>query len=273
MRIVGWNIRAGGGRRVAALAAQIARWTPDVVALSEFRGTPPSAHAGARARRPGSHASATHGRSAGACEREQPPGGLALAAPPHPATVTRRASRAVAARGRRGAAPVRARRHARAQPRHRSEVGASSTPSLKVAQRWQRGPGALFLGDTNSGRPVLDEEVPGLQRARGRLDRRASIARDWCDAFRHLRGEERAYTWYSPNGGNGFRIDQAFLNPALLGRLTAVRYEWGRRRAGTARTSDPFRSRRVARRSGGSLARVSCATRTRGPATSATPSP
>src|SRR5262245_40922504 len=42
MRIVSWNIRAGGGLRTAAIADQLARWAPDVVALSEFRGTPPS---------------------------------------------------------------------------------------------------------------------------------------------------------------------------------------------------------------------------------------
>src|SRR5262244_2625970 len=42
MRIVAWNIRAGGGARTASIARQLGRWTPDVVALCEFRGTPPS---------------------------------------------------------------------------------------------------------------------------------------------------------------------------------------------------------------------------------------
>ena len=42
MRIVSWNIRAGGGSRTWAIADQLARWSPDVVALSEFRATPPS---------------------------------------------------------------------------------------------------------------------------------------------------------------------------------------------------------------------------------------
>src|SRR4029077_19232757 len=42
MRIVSWNIRAGGGSRTVAIADQLARWSPDVVALSEFRATPPS---------------------------------------------------------------------------------------------------------------------------------------------------------------------------------------------------------------------------------------
>jgi hypothetical protein len=42
MRVVFWNIRAGGGVRVGRIAAQLERWTPDVVALCEFRATPPS---------------------------------------------------------------------------------------------------------------------------------------------------------------------------------------------------------------------------------------
>ncbi|MGH7335486.1 MAG: endonuclease/exonuclease/phosphatase family protein, partial [Candidatus Rokuibacteriota bacterium] len=39
VRIVAWNIRAGGGQRAEAIARQLRRWVPDVVALSEFRGT------------------------------------------------------------------------------------------------------------------------------------------------------------------------------------------------------------------------------------------
>ncbi len=42
MRIVSWNIRAGGGRRLRDIADQLERWQPDVVAPSEFRGTAPS---------------------------------------------------------------------------------------------------------------------------------------------------------------------------------------------------------------------------------------
>src|SRR5256884_1118273 len=48
MRVVAWNIRAGGGVRADAIARQLARWQPDVVALSEFRATPPSARLAAR---------------------------------------------------------------------------------------------------------------------------------------------------------------------------------------------------------------------------------
>jgi len=42
MRIVSWNIRAGGGTRVGSIARQLEGWAPDIVALCEFRATPPS---------------------------------------------------------------------------------------------------------------------------------------------------------------------------------------------------------------------------------------
>ncbi len=49
----------------------------------------------------------------------------------------------------------------------------------------------------------------------------------WKDAFRLLHAEKRDYTWYSPNGRNGFRLDQAFLHPALHSRLIKFDYVWG----------------------------------------------
>jgi len=103
---------------------------------------------------------------------------------------------------------------------------------LTCARRWRRGP-ALFVGDTNSGRRGIDEESPGFNvREEGWID--ALAACGWRDAFRHLRAEQRAYTWYSPNGRNGFRIDQAFVNAALLAHLEDAAYVWGR----------PWRARR-----------------------------
>ena len=96
---------------------------------------------------------------------------------------------------------------------------------LACARGWRRGP-ALFVGDTNSGRRGLDEERPVFSvREEGWID--ALDGCGWRDAFRHLRPDTRAYTWYSPNGRNGFRIDQAFVNAALLAHLKDAAYVWG----------------------------------------------
>jgi exonuclease III len=60
----------------------------------------------------------------------------------------------------------------------------------------------------------------------------------WCDAYRRLHGPARAYTWYSPNGGNGFRIDQALVNAELTPRIEAMRYDWAVRRGRAGSPSD-----------------------------------
>jgi exonuclease III len=223
MRIVAWNIRAGGGRRVGRIARQLGRWAPDVVALSEYRATPPS---GSLARSLAQHGLAHQVTTADT----RAPGRNALLV----------AARWPLRRVRLGAAP-----------RDRSRwlvtlvdspvplvLGAMHVPNrvtglkypfldavLACAQRWRRGP-ALFVGDTNSGRRSIDEESAGFNaREEGWID--ALAACGWHDAFRHLRAEARVYTWYSPNGRNGFRIDQAFVNAALLAHLKDAAYLWG----------------------------------------------
>lgn len=227
MRIVAWNIRAGGGGRCQAIAGQLLRWAPDVVALSEFRATAPScALAAALAAGGLVHQHTTANRR-------------------HPRTN----ALLLAARW-----PLR-RLHLRGEPREPCRwaavtidtwpplvLGAMHVPNrmsgrkypyldavLACARRWRLGP-ALLIGDTNSGRRGIDEQVPAFNaREEEWVDALAGCG--WQDGFRHLRADVRAYTWYSPNGGNGFRIDQAFVNAALLARVRAVAYVWG----GTAR--------------------------------------
>jgi exonuclease III len=96
---------------------------------------------------------------------------------------------------------------------------------LGVAHTWRQGP-ALLVGDTNSGLIDLDEEVPAFNTEEDGWIRGLEAA-GWTDAFRFVRGSERAYTWYSPNGGHGFRIDQAFVNRPLQPRLRSARHVWG----------------------------------------------
>ena len=223
MRVVAWNIRAGGGVRAIRIARQIARWAPDVVVLSEFRATPPScALAGALAAGGWPYQLTT--------ADARGPGVNALLV----------AARWPLRRIRLRSAPVETHRWlvAGVEAPLPLVVGAMHVPNrvsgrkypfldavLACARGWQRGP-ALLVGDTNSGRRGLDEEVPVFSaREEGWIDGLAACG--WRDAFRHLRAEERMYTWYSPNGGNGFRIDQAFVNAPLLARLKEAAYVWG----------------------------------------------
>ena len=224
MRVVFWNIRAGGGIRAAAIARQIGAWRADAVALCEFRATPPS----------GELASAVAARGL--------PYQCTTADPARPrANAILLASRWPLRRLRLANAPAEPCRWllARILAPAPLALGVMHVPNrisgrkypyldavLRIARRDWPGP-ALFLGDTNSGRIGLDEEVPAFNRVEDDWMRGLDEA-GWTDAFRHLRGRARAYTWYSPNGGNGFRIDQAFLNRALQPRLQRFRYDWGR---------------------------------------------
>ena len=223
MRVVAWNIRAGGGYRVGAIARQIRRWAPDVVALSEFRATPPSAALASTLARDGlTHQLTTAdparpGMNALLLAARWPLRRVRLrAAPSEPGRFLLAAI----------AAPMPLVVGAMHVP---NRVGGRKYPFLDAvlacAQRWRHGP-ALLVGDTNSGRRGLDEQVPAFNaREEGWID--ALHGCGWCDAFRHLRAEARAYTWYSPNGRNGFRIDQAFVNAALLAHLVDAEHVWG----------------------------------------------
>jgi exonuclease III len=221
IRIVGWNIRAGGGTRIEAIAAQLRAWAPDVAVLSEFRGTPPSFRLADWLREQGlEHQIST-------AERRSPAANRLLVASRWPL-------RRIGLRR----APLEPGKWilARVCCDRLFTVGAMHVPNyvsgrklpfhnavLDVVRRWRGGP-AMLIGDTNSGWIGLDEEAPVFgPREDGWM---TALNRRWRDAFRHLHGEQRTYTWYSPNGRNGFRIDQAFLNRRLLPRLTDARYEW-----------------------------------------------
>jgi endonuclease/exonuclease/phosphatase (EEP) superfamily protein YafD len=208
---------------VDRIARQLDRWAPDVVALSEFRATPPSC------------ALAAALASGGLAHQ------LTTARPRAPRTNALLVAARWPLRGVR--LPARPREPGRwlvtiVQAPTPLVLGAMHVPNrvsgrkypfldavLACARRWRRGP-ALFVGDTNSGRRGLDEQVPAFSvREEGWIDGLARCG--WVDAFRHLRARTRAYTWYSPNGRNGFRIDQAFANAALLARLRQAAYVWG----------------------------------------------
>ena len=226
MRIVAWNIRAGGGGRVDPIARQLARWAPDVVALSEFRATPPSCALGAALAVRG----LTHQITTAIPET---PGVNALLLASRWPLRRLRLRAGPSEVGRWLAAAIDAplplfigTMHVPNRVTHRKYPFLDAV--LRCARRWRRGP-ALFVGDTNSGRRGVDEQVPAFNAVEeGWIDGLAGCG--WRDAFRHLRPEARAYTWYSPNGRNGFRIDQAFVNAALLARVKDAAYVWGGRR-------------------------------------------
>jgi exonuclease III len=222
VRLIAWNIRAGGGVRAEAIAAWLAARRPDVVALSEFRATPPSrllarrlAEAGLDHQRTTASPEAP-ARNALLVAARRPLRRLALrAAPDEP-------GRWLAVRLA-GPAPVSV--CALHAPNY---VTGRKWPFLdavvEVARRWRGGP-VILAGDTNSGWPGLDGNAAAFHTHEGTfMD--ALAAAGWRDAFRYRHPRARVYSWYSPNAGNGFRLDQAFLGPRLLERLRGAAYRW-----------------------------------------------
>ena len=223
MRIISWNIRAGGGRRAAEIAEQLRAWHPDVVVLCEYRATEPS------------HALAEHLKSCGLRFQRT------TADPGHRSVNTILvASRYPARTVHLGCAPDEPHRwlHVNISAPQALAVLAVHVPNrasgrkypflnaLADAARAWRGSPALVIGDSNSGRIAIDEEAPAFNSIEDRwMVRMEQLG--WRDAFRLVHPERREFTWYSPNGNNGFRIDQAFLHPQLVPRLIAIAHRWG----------------------------------------------
>lgn len=227
MKVISWNIRAGGGRRSEGIVRQLKSWNPDVICLSEFRGTEPS---------------------------------QLIARSLHAAGWDHQRQTSLADDPARNALLVASRWPLRRKPR-RQAIGDSSIDAVRwlqvsvlapralslltvhvpnrvtgrktrflgaitdFASTWS-GADALIVGDTNTGRIQIDEESPAFNQAEDQWMRDMESLQ-WRDGFRALHADRREFTWYSPNGRNGFRLDQAFLNPDLLARTRKIRHRWG----------------------------------------------
>ena len=94
-----------------------------------------------------------------------------------------------------------------------------------MIRTWDESP-CLLLGDTNCGKRGLDEEKPQGAKFQREHDWLVAIdRRNWADAFRHLHGDRREYTWYS-HRDNGFRLDYAITSPALAAGIRRVEHNW-----------------------------------------------
>jgi exodeoxyribonuclease III len=87
---------------------------------------------------------------------------------------------------------------------------------------------ALAVGDFNTCRPYLDE-AGAIDKTAHYMDRIAELG--FCDLWRRRHPTLREYSWFSTKG-NGFRIDHAFLSHGLAARAGDIRYSHEERLAG-----------------------------------------
>ena len=213
MRLLTWNIRHGGGYRVAAIADWLGRCAADVMVLTEARGTAPSQRLrGALAERGFEHqvAATVNARANGVLIASRRP----LRHDPLPRGLRHDSARAASVRC----------GELRIVGLYFPATAATIRPYfdavLAATPRWLAGD-TVLLGDFNSGQPALDCQRPFAFTGASQFD--ALLEQGWVDGWRARHGTRREYTWYS-HTGNGFRIDHAFLSPTVAPRLQRARY-------------------------------------------------
>lgn len=225
MRIVSWNIRAGGGKRVSGILAQLLAWQPDVIGLAEFRGTSASQWLAAELTAAGYCSQLTSisvklpAKNALLLASKQPL--QAIAAPKMPQNRDRWLLARIATRPGLSLGMMHIPNHTTPALKY-----PFMTALLKMVEAWKLGPG-LLIGDSNCSNRDLDEENPLGPSFHREHDWITGMGRrGWTDAFRHLHGDRREYSWYS-HRNNGFRLDQAFCSPQLVPAITGFRHAWG----------------------------------------------
>jgi exodeoxyribonuclease III len=219
MRLLAWNIRQGGGTRLPAIAQALAQHEADVLVLSEYRGGDSAL------------------RLREALERLGYPHVTTPAPPPGKSGVLIASCRRFRTHAALSDTLPEPYRLVQVEIGKLSLCGVYMPNMLAKVPYWEAvvaclaartGGHALAIGDFNTCRAYVDE--PGaIDRCAHFMDKVAEIG--FCDLWRQRFPEGREFSWYS-HRGNGFRIDHAFLSPALARLAGPVRYSHDERLAG-----------------------------------------
>lgn len=224
MKILAWNIRHGGGSRVAAIASAIVAHAPDVAVLTEFR-----AAAGAELHR---LLAAAGYRHLLAPKLEPRQNGVAIASRWRLVASTRAIPTAVPAH----------RWFEVDVPRFRLSVAAFYGPledvpygdwwtSVRAVMADRVQTPFVLAGDFNTGMSVVDAPRDPFYCA-DHFEALQTLG--MTDVWRRKNPDGREYSWYSRRGGrdlNGFRLDHILASPPIASRLRSSRYSHTEREA------------------------------------------
>lgn len=207
IKLMTWNIRSGGGKRLPQIAHRIRFHAPDIMVLTEYRE-----HARGQAFR--ATLAAAGWRHQTASQTDSHKNGLLIAAkiPFRPfqaeTDIPDAPQRLI------GAEFMSFRLMGVYMPIGRKKRPHWDFVKIQAAANPQER--FVFIGDFNTGAPGVDE-------ARATLFAGECIGQlsdlGWEDAWRYLNPNKREGTWVNPRSNNWFRIDHAFLSPLLLGDL------------------------------------------------------
>ena len=211
LRVLTWNIRQGGGTRLPPIAAALAQHEADVLVISEYRGGKSGERLRAALAAIGyPHATASTPPAGGngiliAARQPFDDGGSVTEAVPDPCRMVRAYFGALRIYG------IYMPNLVKKVPYWEALIAALAAEPLQAE--------ALAIGDFNTCRAYVDE--PGaIDICAHYMDAVEAIG--FCDLWRRRYPEIREFSWYSTRG-NGFRIDHAFLSPALAGRAGPIR--------------------------------------------------
>jgi exodeoxyribonuclease-3 len=221
MRLVSWNILAGGGSRCGAIISLLQRHEADVIVLQETISSRASdlCHVLGKAGYVHCFSAPRGPKERGLCMLSRMPlRRIAEPAPPHAGIYPR------------GWLEV----ELPECGSHLAAVyGPAEGPSLPAF--WNAAAGWLacrtarpfiMLGDFNAGASSVDAENYRFHAGRGFAEL-AEVG--LVDLWRREHGDRCEHTWFShPGGGRprrGFRIDHAFASPMLADRVTSCRYD------------------------------------------------
>ncbi len=230
MRILALNLRAGGNAgTIPQIVRRIAHRDAEIVVLSEYRDTRAGALVRDELGRIGlgnqAYTPANRGNGvliAAASHFDALPNPFGLPDEDYPNAVLLARFRSMRMYG------VYLPGQDRKRPHLRCLIAAAK-------QQNQAGDAAICIGDLNSGRNETDIEINVRS---GRLRDEFSTAdlyyeleQEWTEAWAHLHPGEYEFSWYPFRRDPGFRsragwrIDKAFLSPALLPKLQAAEYD------------------------------------------------
>lgn len=233
MKLLSWNIQHGGGTRITRICDAIVAHDADLVILSEFR-TGPGARIQAALTSAGWPFSASTnpiGSDNGIAVFARTPFTAVTPAVAPPENAVRWLDIDLPAWG----FGVGALHIITSVPKQPGPPGVAKTRFWEavIAQAQERTQSPfVFVGDLNTGQHRIDERGRTFVCAQhfGRMTECG-----WTDAWRHFNGSELEATWISHGRnatvGNPFRLDHAFVSPALMPRVTSCKYSHAEREA------------------------------------------
>lgn len=208
MKILAWNIRQGGGSRTVDIAQCIVRHQADVVILSEYRNNASGHYLRTKLLTSGftfQYSSHQSGTKNGVLIAARIP--CNFSAFPHDI------------------------------PDFPEAIALAKLPAIWIwglylphkkkhelfdfiADRIDTTSQHILMGDFNTGRNYVDQKGDSFWYT----DKLTMLEQmGFRDAFRHLNGEVREYSWFSHHG-NGFRYDQCYVSKGLLPNIHKCEY-------------------------------------------------